>query len=98
MLNVKRQEDYKRFAENLRELTGCEVEVKIMGQNHFHFGLISKEGIPIIIICWDKEVLSFAPFRKLSDDVANVEYINMCIAPNIDDFCNVLQVLKKIVM
>lgn len=98
MFDIKKQADYKKMAEMLRELTNAEVATQIMGENHFHFG-ITKDDIPMMIVCYQDGTLSFAPFRNLSNPTVNdCEYINMSIAPSVDDFCGVLQALKSMVI
>ncbi|WP_143322836.1 hypothetical protein [Clostridium sp. HBUAS56010] len=92
-MEIIKVDDYRKFAENLKKKTDCDVSIKIMGKNHFHYQL-ETDGISLGILCLDKGEASFAPFvtfEQAKDD----QYINVQYMPLFDDFTKVLSVFKE---
>lgn len=92
-MELKKTDNYKKFAEKLKEKTGCEVLIEIVEKNHYHFQL-DKDGISIGVLCIDKGDPSFAPFTKLAT-AKNENFINCTYMPLMDDLTKVLKVLGE---
>lgn len=93
-MEIMKVKNYKVFAETLKQKTGCEVNIKILSKEHFHFQL-SKDGISLGILCIDQGFASFAPFvthETAKDD----QYINVQYMPMLEDFINVLKVFEEL--
>lgn len=92
-MEIYKVKNYKTFADVLREKTGCEVNIKIIGKDHFHYEL-DKEGLPLGVLCIDRGEPSFAPFVS-HETAANEMYLNLQFLPLSDDFCSLLSVFKE---
>lgn len=93
-MEVMKVKNYKAFAETLKRKTGCDVKIKIMGQNHEHYQL-TKDGISLGVLCIDKGTASFAPFVD-HETAQNDQYINVKYMPMLDDFIAVLKVFGEL--
>lgn len=97
-MEVVKFKNYKVFAEELKEKTGCDsVEIKIMTtNNHYHFQL-NKMGIAIGVVCYDNGNISFAPF--VSHDTAhNEQYIAMNKFPMLEELIATMTTLRDMFM
>lgn len=90
-MKIMQVSNYKVFASTLEAKTGCDIRIKIMGQDHTHYEL-SKMGISLGILCIDKGVASFAPFVT-HENAKDSQYINIQYFPMLEDFIKVLQTL-----
>lgn len=94
-MEIMKVKNYKVFAENLKQKTGCEVNIKIMEKaNHIHYQL-TKDGIPLGVLCVDEGEASFAPFAT-HDTARDEQYINVAYMPMLDDFIAVLKVFGEL--
>lgn len=93
-MEIMKVKNYKVFAENLKQKTGCEVNIKIMETNHIHYQL-TKDGIPLGVLCVDDGEASFAPFVT-HDTAQDSQYINVVYMPMLDDFIAVLKVFDEL--
>ena len=93
-MEIMKVKNYKVFAETLKKKTGCEVSIKILGKNHFHFQL-NKDGISLGVLCIDQGEASFAPFTTF-ETANNDQYINVQYMPMLDDFIAVLKVFNEL--
>lgn len=93
-MEIMKVKNYKVFSETLKKKTGCEVSIKILNKDHFHFQL-NKDGISIGVLCIDKGEASFAPFATL-ETANNDQYINVQYMPMLDDFIAVLKVFNEL--
>lgn len=92
-MEIYKVKDYKVFANQLAEKTGCEVLIGLMGKNHTHFQL-SKMGLSLGVLCVDCGEVSFAPFVTL-DTAKNDQYINAAHLPLFDDFIQLLTIFRE---
>lgn len=92
-MDIYKVGDYKKFKEELKEKTGCEVIIKIISKDHIHYQL-NTDGISLGILCVNNGEASFAPFVT-HDQANNDMYINVQYMPLFDDFIKVLGVFKK---
>lgn len=92
-MEIFKVKDYKRFANNLEEKTGCTVTIKLIGKNHTHYQL-NKHGLSLGVLCVDNGELSFAPFVT-HDTAENDQYINAKYIPLFDDFIELLGTLRE---
>lgn len=98
-MKLKKVINYKEIAKEIEIATGMNVSVKIMkGKDHFHFGLTDENELPIGIVCYDEGKLSFAPFRKLDDNINDAEYINFVYAPLTNAFLKTFKALSDLVL
>ena len=74
-MEIMKVKNYKVFAETLKKKTGCEVSIKILDKDHFHFQL-NKDGISLGVLCIDQGEASFAPFTTF-ETANNDQYINV---------------------
>ena len=97
-MEVVKFKNYKKFAEELKEKTGCDnVNIKIMnGNNHYHFQL-NKMGIAIGIVCYDNNVITFAPFAD-HETVHNEQYISINKFPMLEELIATMNVLRDMFM
>lgn len=93
-MEVMKIKNYKAFAETLKRKTGCDVNIKLLEANHEHYQL-SKDGIPLGVLCLDKGEASFAPFVS-HETARNDQYINVKYMPMLDDFIAVLRVFGEL--
>ena len=93
-MEIMKVKNYKAFAETLKKKTGCEVSIKILSKDHFHFQL-NKDGISIGVLCIDNGEASFAPFVTL-ETANNDQYINVQYMPMLEDFIVVLKVFDEL--
>lgn len=92
-MEIMKVKNYKVFAETLKQKTGCEVIIKILNANHYHFQL-NKDGISIGVLCIDNGEASFAPFVT-HETAKNDMYINVQYMPMLEDFITVLRVFEE---
>lgn len=88
-MEIMKVKNYKAFSETLKVQTGCDVNIKLMGNEHVHYQL-TKDGIAIGVLCIDKGEVSFAPFVT-HETAQNEQYISMQYLPMLDDFVEVLK-------
>ncbi len=94
-MEIMKVKNYKVFAETLKKKTGCEVNIKLMkDNNHIHYQM-TKDGIPLGVLCVDKGEASFAPFVT-HETVRDDQYINVKYMPMLDDFIEVLKVFSEL--
>ena len=90
-MEIMKVKNYKVFAENLKQKTGCEVKIKLMKENdHIHYQL-NKDGMSLGVLCIQDGEPSFAPFCTFDND----HYINVRYMPLMDDFIDVLRVFGQ---
>lgn len=89
-MDIYKVKNYKVFAKDLEEKTGCEVLIRVMGSNHTHYQL-NKMGISLGVLCVNDGYMSFAPFVTL-DSAKNDQYIGAENLPLFDDFAAILAV------
>ena len=92
-MEIMKVKNYKVFAETLKKKTNCEVNIKLIGTDHTHYQL-TKDGIPLGVLCIDKGEASFAPFVT-HETAQNDQYINVQYMPMIEDFISVLRVFDE---
>lgn len=92
-MEIMRVKNYKVFAETLKRKTGCEVIIKIISKDHYHFQL-NKDGISLGVLCLDQGEASFAPFVT-HETAQNDQYINVQYMPMFEDFIGVLKVFDE---
>lgn len=92
-MEIMKVKNYKVFAETLKKKTGCDVNIKIIGKEHFHFQL-SKDGISLGVLCLLEGQASFAPFVT-HETQRDEQYINVLYMPMLDDFVAVLNVFNE---
>ena len=73
-MEIYKVKDYKVFANQLMDKTGCDVSIRLMGKNHTHYQL-NKMGLSLGVLCVDKGEVSFAPFVTL--DTAQNDFIQL---------------------
>lgn len=93
-MEIMKVKNYKVFAETLKKKTGCDVNIKIIGKDHYHFQL-DKDGISLGVLCIDEGEASFAPFAT-HGFAQNDQYINVQYMPMLDDFIAVLKVFEEL--
>lgn len=92
-MEIYKVKNYKKFADELKEKTGCDIDVKIMnGKDHFHYQL-SKDGLSLGVLCIDEGEATFAPFAT-HENAKNDNYLNLQFLPLCDDFMSLLLVFK----
>lgn len=92
-MEIYKVKDYKVFANQLAQKTGCNVTIKLMGKNHTHYQL-DKMGLSLGVLCVDNGEVSFAPFVTL-DTAQNDQYINAQNLPLFDDFVQLLTTFRE---
>jgi len=92
-MEIYKVKNYKAFANQLEEQTGCNITIRLMGKNHTHYQL-DKMGLSLGVLCVDNGEVSFAPFVTL-DSAKNDQYINAENLPFFDDFVKVLSVFRE---
>lgn len=92
-MEIYKVKDYKAFANQLREKTGCDVFIRLMNKNHTHYQL-SKMGVSLGVLCVDEGEVSFAPFVTF-DSARNDQYINAQNLPLFDDFVELLTIFRE---
>lgn len=92
-MEIMKVKNYKVFAETLKKKTGCEVTIKIMNKDHYHFQL-NKNGISLGVLCLDQGEASFAPFAT-HETAKNEQYINVQYMPMLEDLIGVLNVFDE---
>lgn len=92
-MEIYKVKNYKTFATQLGERTGCDVLVRLMGKDHTHFQF-NKMGLSLGVLCVDKGDVSFAPFVTL-DSAKNEQYIDAQNLPLFDDFVELLTVFRE---
>lgn len=93
-MEIIKVKNYKAFAETLKKKTDCEIRIGLMDTDHTHYQL-TKDGIPLGVLCVNKGEASFAPFVTL-ETAKNDQYINVQYMPMIDDFIGVLKVFSEL--
>lgn len=88
-MEIMKVKNYKVFSETLKAQTGCDVSIKLMGNEHVHYQL-TKDGIAIGVLCVDNGEVSFAPFVT-HETAQNEQYVSMQYLPMLDDFVEVLK-------
>ena len=99
-MEIKTIKNYKDLANKFKEITKCdEVKIKLMGDdNHYHFGM-SKDGLPIAVICYDDGDITVSPFSTLDNCPDSSEsWINVNKLPIFDDFVILMEGLKELVV
>ena len=95
VMEIIKVKNYRVFAEKLKNMTGCEIIIKIMKEkDHFHFQL-NKDGISLGILCIFQGEASFAPFVT-HENVKDDQFINVNYMPMLDDFISVLKVFGEL--
>lgn len=92
-MEIYKVKNYKAFAIELENKTGCSVIIKIISKDHIHYQL-SKMGLSLGVLCVDKGEVSFAPFVT-HESAQNDMYINACNLPMFDDFIQLLTVFRE---
>ena len=92
-MEIKKTENYKKFANTLGEKTGCDVMIEIIDKNHYHFQL-NKDGISMGVLCVDNGDPSFSPFTT-HKTAKNDTFINCRYMPLMNDLTKVLKVLGE---
>ena len=92
-MEILKVKNYKTFAEMLSRKTGCKVDIKILTHTHIHYQL-SKDGLPMGVLCIDDDEPSFAPFVS-HDNATDDQYINVQYMPLFDDFIKLLKVFAE---
>ena len=91
-MEIYKVKNYKVFANQLAEKTGCSVLIRLLGKDHTHYQF-SKMGLSLGVLCVDKGEMSFAPFVTL-DTAKDDQYINAQHLPLFDDFVQLLTVFR----
>ena len=92
-MEIYKVKDYKVFANQLMDKTGCDVSIRLMGKNHTHYQL-NKMGLSLGVLCVDKGEVSFAPFVT-HETARDDQYINAQNLPFFDDFVQLLTVFRE---
>lgn len=92
-MEIYKVKDYKVFANQLMDKTGCDVSIRLMGKNHTHYQF-NKMGLSLGVLCVDDGEVSFAPFVTL-DTAENDQYINAQNLPLFDDFVQLLTTFRE---
>lgn len=92
-MEIYKVKNYKVFATQLGERTGCDVLVRLMGKGHTHYQF-NKMGLSLGVLCVDKGDVSFAPFVTL-DSAKNEQYIDAQNLPLFDDLVGLLTVFRE---
>ena len=71
-MEIMKVKNYKVFAETLKKKTGCEVSIKILNKDHFHFQL-NKDGISIGVLCINQGEAPFVTLKTANND----QFINV---------------------
>jgi len=96
MFGINTKHNYNEFSKTLRDLTQCDVEIRIMATNHVHYGL-TKCGICIMVLCFNNGELSFVPFKNVNDaTIQNCEYISTDYAPSFETFADALTSISNL--
>lgn len=93
-MEIMKVKNYKVFAETLKRKTGCNVNINIIGRDHYHFQL-DKDGVSLGVLCMDEGEASFAPFVS-HENAENDQYINVQYMPMLEDFISVLKVFSEL--
>lgn len=92
-MEIYKVKNYKVFANQLKDKTGCDVSIRLIGKNHTHFQL-DKMGMSLGVLCVYNGEVSFAPFVTL-DTAQNDQYINAQNLPLFDDFIQLLTTFQE---
>lgn len=92
-MEIFKVKDYKVFAHQLANKTGCDVSIRLMGKNHTHYQ-IDKMGLPMGVLCVDNGEVSFAPFVTF-DSCKNDQFIAVQNFPLFDDFVCLLMTFRE---
>ncbi len=92
-MEIYKVRNYKAFAKQLEEKTGCNIAIRLMGRNHTHYQL-DKMGLPLGVLCVKDGEASFAQFATL-DSATNDQYINAENFPIFDDFVTLLMTFRE---
>lgn len=92
-MEIYKVKDYKKFADDLRNKTGCDVKINIIGKDHTHYQL-DKMGLSLGVLCVNKGEVSFAPFET-HETAKNDQYINVQYFPLLDDFVELLAAFRE---
>lgn len=87
-MEIYKVKNYKAFAKQLEEKTGCNVTIQVIGKDHTHYQL-NKMGISLGVLCVDQGEVSFAPFVT-HNTARDSQYINAENLPLFDDFVSLL--------
>lgn len=94
-MEIIKVRNYKLFAKQMKDKTGCEVIIRIMNsKDHYHFQL-NKDGISLGVLCLNQGEASFAPFVT-HETARNEQYINVQYMPMLDDLINMLKVFDEL--
>lgn len=92
-MEVYKVKNYKVFAKQLEEKTGCDILIRLMGKDHTHYQF-NKMGLSLGVLCIDHGNASFAPFVTL-DTAKNDQYINAENLPLFDDFVMLMKTFRE---
>lgn len=92
-MEIYKVKNYKVFANQLMEKTGCDVSIRLLSKNHTHYQL-SKMGLSLGVLCVDNGEVSFAPFVT-HETARDDQYINAQNLPLFDDFIQLLTVFRE---
>lgn len=92
-MEIYKVKNYKVFADQLKDMTGCDVSIKLIAKNHTHYQL-DKMGLSLGVLCVDNGEVSFAPFVT-HETAENNQYINVQNFPLFDDFVQLLTVFHS---
>lgn len=89
-MEIYKVKNYKVFANQLAERTGCEVLIRLLEKDYTHYQL-NKMGLSLGVLCVNRGDVSFAPFVTL-DSAKNEQYISAQNLPLFDNFVELLTV------
>ncbi len=90
---IYKVKNYKVFANELEQKTGCDVLIRLMrGKGHVHYQL-NRMGFSLGVLCVNDGEASFAPFVT-HETAQNDQYINARYLPMFDDFVQLLKTLQ----
>ena len=92
-MEIYKVKDYKKFSEELKMKTGCQVSVQVIGKNHFHYQL-SVDGMNLGVLCIENGEATFAPFVG-HETARNDNYLNLSFLPLYEEFTSLLAVFKS---
>lgn len=92
-MEIYKVKNYKVFADQLKNTTGCDVSIKLIAKNHTHYQL-NKMGLSLGVLCVNNGEVSFAPFVT-HETAENDQYINVQHFPLFDDFVQLLTVFHS---
>lgn len=92
-MEIHKVKNYKVFARQLEEKTGCDIQISLMGKDHIHYQF-NKMGLSLGVLCIDHGNASFAPFVTL-DTAKDDQYINAENLPLFDDFVMLMKTFRE---